>query len=134
MVGHRNVEGRSFGIDVSTLNYRGVTSLCLLLPNEVTILIISWVLVLSSWYFCRPQTELQKGYVFTPVCHSVHRGWVSAPVHAVIHTPFPQADTPPWAHPHLADTRPPDGYCSRRYASYWNAFLLGFISVAQEHL
>ena len=30
--------------------------------------------------------------------------------------------TPPWH----SDTPPPDGYCSGRYASYWNAFLLEF--------
>ena len=37
-------------------------------------------------YFYHPQMKLLKGYVFTPVCHSVHRG-VSAPVHAGIHPP-----------------------------------------------
>ena len=35
------------------------------------------------------------------------------------HTP-PQADTPP---PRQTPPLPTDGYCSRRYASYWNAFL-----------
>ena len=35
------------------------------------------------------------------------------PVHAGIHTPFPVHT---WIHP-------PDGHCSGRYASYWNAFL-----------
>ena len=35
--------------------------------------------------FYRPQTKLRKGNVFTPVCHSVHRG--SAPVRAGIHPP-----------------------------------------------
>ena len=45
--------------------------------------------------YYRPQTKLQKGYVFTPVSHSIHRRgfWgMSAPVHAGIH---PRADTPP---------------------------------------
>ena len=36
----------------------------------------------------------------------------------------PRADTP-WA-----DTPSPHGLCSGRYASYWNAFLLSFISLA----
>ena len=38
------------------------------------------------------------------------------------HTPLgrhPKAGTPYWA-----DIPPADGYCSGRYASYWNAFLL----------
>ena len=95
---------------------------------------------------------MPKGYVFTPACHSVHRG-VSAPVHAGIH---PRADTslgrnrpgrnpgqtPTWAdtplarhplcrhplaiHPHWADTPPADSYCCGRYAFYWNAFVLIF--------
>ena len=45
--------------------------------------------------------------------------------------PFWQADVPwqadtPRADTPLADRHPPpaDGYCSGRYASYWNAFLL----------
>ena len=44
-------------------------------------------------------------------------------------TPHPQADTP-LGKPSLWQTPPPlgrhppvDGHCSRRYASYWNAFL-----------
>ena len=42
-------------------------------------------------------------------------------------TPW-QADTPLADNP-LADKHPPsrDGYCSGRYASYWNAFLLKFM-------
>ena len=30
--------------------------------------------VLTIFGCFRPQTKLRKGYVFTPVCHSVHRG------------------------------------------------------------
>ena len=47
--------------------------------------------------------------IFTPVCHSVHRGDVSASVHAGI--PHPPEQTPPWEqtpngsrHPPRADT------------------------------
>ena len=58
--------------------------------------------------FYRPQTKLRKGYVFTPVCHSVHKG-VSAPVHAGIHIPWdqthpPGADTPRKQTPPRTDT------------------------------
>ena len=38
-----------------------------------------------------PANEVSEGYVFTPVCHSVHRG-VCAPVHAGIHPQ--EADNP----------------------------------------
>ena len=53
--------------------------------------------------YYRPQTKFGVGNVFTPVCHSVHRG----------------SNQPP----------PPIGYngirsTSGRYASSWNAFLL----------
>ena len=41
----------------------------------------------------------------------------SASVHAGIPPPQEQA------HPLKADPPPADGYCCRRYASYWNAFL-----------
>ena len=80
---------------------------------------------------------LRKGYVFTSVCHSVHMG-VSASGSGGIYTPRQtpprktcrhaplgrhlEADTPRQTPP-LADTHPPDGHCSGRCASYWNAFL-----------
>ena len=73
--------------------------------------------------FLLSTTKLRQGNVFTPVCHSVHRG-VSAPVHAGIHAllgrhPSPGQSPLPWA-----DTPSPGGHCSGRYASYLNAFLL----------
>ena len=34
----------------------------------------SATVVLTIFGCFRPQTKLRKGYVFTPVCHSVHRG------------------------------------------------------------
>ena len=48
-----------------------------------------------------------KGYVFTPVCHSVHRG-VSASVHTGIHPPgqTPCGQTSPGRNPPWADTSP----------------------------
>ena len=44
-----------------------------------------------------PATKLGQGYVFKRVCDSVHRGWVSASVHAGIHPPD-QTPFPPGAH------------------------------------
>ena len=89
--------------------------------------------------------------MFSQVCvkDSVHRGvylsmhwgrhppWAYIPLgrHPCADTPWadtPQADTPcpvhAGIHTHLLpsacwDTHTPDGHCSGRYASYWNAFL-----------
>ena len=48
---------------------------------------------LGSFFFhYRPQRSCGQGNIFTPVCHSVHGGGVSASVHAGI--PPPRADTP----------------------------------------
>ena len=73
--------------------------------------------LLENNYY-RPQRSCE-GYVFTPVCHSVHRGG-SASVHAGIpHTPppgpgTPPEQTPPWnqalphsRHPHQSTLLPP---------------------------
>ena len=95
-------------------------------------LLTSWQPAWSPNHFDRPQTKLRKGNVFTPVCQSFCSrggGEVSVLVHAGIH---PQGRHPPWTdtpwqtpplgrHPRT-DT-PRDGYCSGRYASYWNTFL-----------
>ena len=65
-----------------------------------------------------PQKKFGQGNVFTPVCHSVHRGRRSAPLHAGTHThththtqrqtPFleetPSWQTPPWQTPPPSDT------------------------------
>ena len=59
----------------------------------------------------RPQTNLRKGNVFTPVCDSVHRGGV---------------------HPPGRHRPPPDGHCSGRYASYWNAFLWKLVLILSD--
>ena len=60
-----------------------------------------------------PKMKLRKGNVFTPVPDFFQGG-----VH-------PPKQTPPRQTP-----SPIDGHCSRRYASYWNAFLLLIISVS----
>ena len=96
--------------------------------------------------YYRPQTKLQKGNVFTPVCHPVHRDEVYPSTQTPPrqtpspgqtppgHTPSP-GQTPPQADtaslgqtPPLGKLPPGDGHCSGRYASYWNPFLfcLGF--------
>ena len=47
--------------------------------------ILYWLAIRENFsFFYRPQTMLRKGNVFTPVCHSVHRG---------------EVDTPPGGHP-----------------------------------
>ena len=76
---------------------------------------------------------LSTGGVYTPF-PGRHSPWADTPPDR-----HPQADTPkadiqwadtPWADACWADTpltpqadHPADGYCSGRYASYWNAFL-----------
>ena len=78
--------------------------------------------------FLPPATKLRQGNVFTPVCHSVHRGGVchtppgqTPPAQCMLgYTPLPSAcwDTPPCTvHAGIRST-------SGRYASHWNAFFL----------
>ena len=84
-------------------------------------------------------------FLHLSVSHSVH-----SHSYPKADTPPPWADTPPGRHPpwlnthththtHLADTpgqtppAPRDGHCSRRYTSYWNAFLI-FPIMVHSHL
>ena len=66
----------------------------------------------------RLQMKLREGNVFTGVCDSVHRG-----------VPGPGGvwswEGGTWSQGVPGGAPPPDGYCCRRYASYWNAFLFG---------
>ena len=66
--------------------------------------------------------SLRQGNMFTPVCHSVHRGEVPGP--GEVSGPggclVPGGSGPGGGC--LVET-PLDGYCCGRYASYWNAFL-----------
>ena len=56
---------------------------------------------------------------------SVHTGGgCAASVHAGIPPPPPEQTSPP----------PRDSHCCRRYASYWNAFLFGFIFRRHCHI
>ena len=99
--------------------------------------------MLADGIFTTRKRSLGQGNIFTPVCHSVHRGeylgrdfppWAGA---------LPGPGTPPWDQVHPLDQvhppgpgtpprdqvppfragTPPPGAVSGRYASYWNAFL-----------
>ena len=84
-------------------------------------------------------TKLRQGNIFTSVCHSVHGGGGrSAPLHAGIYPTGPKQTFPPGPKTDppgpkeippgpKADT-PGARSMSGRYASYWNAFLLGMFS------
>ena len=68
------------------------------------------VLSLNSVCYYRSQAKLRKGNVLTPVCQSFcSQGGLPQCMLGYTH---------PGRHP-----PPADGYCCRRYASYWNAFL-----------
>ena len=103
------------------------------LMNDLTLNEVPTIIV---QYYCRPQTKLWKGNVFTPVCDSVHRGVCTPPTDQADTQnqadtpwtrqapPLDQADTPRPGR-NLSDQvdTPKDGHCSGQYASYWNAFL-----------
>ena len=57
--------------------------------------------------FLPPAGEVCEGYVFTSVCHSVHRGWRAWQGACMVGGSVCRRD----------------GYLSERYASHWNAFL-----------
>ena len=98
------------------------------------------VFILTSNQYGRPQTKLRKGNVFTSVCQEFCPGGADTRLGQTRQTPPPrQAGTsllagrcplagrhPPGRHTpgRQTHTPPADGYCSGRYASYWNAFLL----------
>ena len=68
--------------------------------------------------FYHPQTKLREGYVFTPVCDSIHGGAGVADTPLLGRPPVGRHSHPPaWA------DNPPGWSISGRYASYWNAFL-----------
>ena len=58
---------------------------------------------MSGGHIYRPQRSCGQGNIFTPVCHSVHRGGVC--LSACWDTTPPREQTPPWSrHPPRADT------------------------------
>ena len=109
--------------------------------NCVTVQMSNWQM--SLFQFLLSATKLWQGNVFTPVCHSIHRGGcLPLDLGGMSATP-PWADTHPGRHPSV-DTSPgrhPPAQCmlgyilpcavdagiwstSGRYASSWNAYLL----------
>ena len=89
----------------------------------------SWILHWSEYfkvlYHYRPQRSCGQGNIFTPVCHSVHRGGVLPQCMLGYQPPLSGSRHPPRTRHH-----PPGGEAdssiqstSGRYASYWNAFL-----------
>ena len=103
-------------------------------------------------YIYRPQRSCGQGNIFTPVCHSVHRGGLpqcmlgyhpprTRPPPGTRQTPprpgrppcWDHADTPQWTRPAPPRDQPPPPppeadssirSTSGRYAFYWNAYLL----------
>ena len=84
-------------------------------PKKRLVSVNWWLPELPYWLkvtFYRPQRSCGQGNIFTPVCHSVHRGGGSASMHAGIPTPWdqtppsPQSRCPPSRHPPGADTPP----------------------------
>ena len=93
--------------------------------------------------YYRSQRSCGQGNIFTPVCHSVHRGGLpqcmlgyTPPEQTPPQTRPPGSRHPPGSRPPWADTPPPRSRhpspreadssirsTSGRYASYWNAFL-----------
>ena len=62
-----------------------------------------------------PANEVCEGYVFTPVCHSVHGGG-SVCLSACWDTPPPGSRHPSWSiHPHLGADTPPCAVHAGRY-------------------
>ena len=86
-------------------------------------------------FYYRPQRSCGQGNIFTPVCHSVHRGGLLQCMlgyhppgpDPTPPEPDPRDQTPPGAD--APQSRPPREAASSvrstsgRYASYWNAFL-----------
>ena len=103
----------------------------------------------SNLIFTARKRSLGQGNIFTPVCHSVHRGggllggclvqggsalgggdlllgggaWPGGGV--LLWGGSARGGGVPGPRGCLVETSP-DGYCCRQYASYWNAFLLRF--------
>ena len=62
------------------------------------------IAIIIMFHFYRPQRSCGQGNIFTPVCHSVHRGRLP---HCMLGYHPPGADTPPGADP--PEQTPPPG-------------------------
>ena len=100
-------------------------------PKQDNIVLLIWMVRLHlscMQTIATRKRSFRQGKIFTPVCHSVHRGGgVPAPPDQV-HSPGTRY--PPRDQLHPRDQVPPrTSACqeiratSSRYASYWNAFL-----------
>ena len=84
--------------------------------------------------FLPPATKLRQGNVFTPGCHSVHRGGVchTHPSGTRDKHPLgrhPPGQTPPLGRHTLCVVHAGIRFTSGRYASYWNAFLFTLLKL-----
>ena len=101
---------------------------------------VSVIVDVCEVYVYRPQRSCGQGNIFTPVCHSVHRGGGLPQCVMGCHPPHPRSrhppeqtppeQTPPGADPPSSPEQTPPREAdssirstSGRYASYWNAFL-----------
>ena len=76
--------------------------------------------------FTARKRSLGQGNMFTPVCHSVHRGGCllrGGGVPALRGTGYACSGGGGACSRGVPGGDPPDGHCCRRYASYWNALL-----------
>ena len=113
-------------------------------------MVISCVLniriILMRWYWplkrCCPQTKSQKGNVLTSLCQEFcPQGGGRGGVHPWADTSqadtshrqkaplgrYSPGQTPSSRHPRAGTPSQEDGYCSGRYASYWNVFLFSIV-------
>ena len=82
---------------------------------------------------CQAETPLPSRHL----CQQTPPAWQTPPWadrHPLSSRHPPARQTPPLSgrHPPLPGRYPPsprDGYCSTRYASYWNAFLFSFVGI-----
>ena len=78
----------------------------------------------ACWDTLPPQSDQR---VCIPTFTEAHTPWADTPQADPPVRPPPWADTPwetpPGRHPLGRHPPPPDGHCSGRYATYWNAFL-----------
>ena len=83
-----------------------------------------------------PQTKLREGNVFTPVCHSVHRGKVYTPGKTL--SPLgrhpPSGQTPPPEMATEAGGAHPTGVQSCFHVISYNFFSFYHIDITQNHI
>ena len=101
-----------------------------LLDSQIAGFVEGGTIAQNFLFFLLPSaTELRQGNVFRSVCQEFCPQMGFLPQCMLGYTPLGRhptsVDTPSLADIPQADA-PPVGYCSGRYASYWNAFLFFF--------